>query len=238
MLQDAHFKIIKDKKLRSLYQNVYTHLSYIDHLHTKDDLLAYQKLFKAYKNGYTSNNEMFKNLLKSQLAFPYIHIDWIGVFIDARLDYIQTKTLKRLDNLLKYAELTSKFGFLYLITDQQAKHHLSIINNLSKIDVLSYILLNDDTLKSKNLLHYPKQLIEDFGIEYSVDDQYMKNEKYISLWEFIHFKVKAFITSVEPMIHQFNSDQLLLINLYLKLVNENLKTKRVALIKHYEKIAS
>lgn len=236
MLQVTNFKIIKDKKLRALYQNVYTHLSYVDTLHSKDELLAHKQLFKAYKNGYTSNNKMFKNLLKSQLEFPYIHIDWIGVFIDARLDYAQTKTLKRLDDLLKYAELTSRFGFLCLITDQHAKHHITIINNLSKIDVLAYILLNDDTLKSKHQLHYPKQLIEDFGIEISVDNQYMKNEKYMSLWEFIHFKVQTFIKDVEPMLNQFKKEEILLISFYLNLIKDELKIKRDDLISHFKKL--
>lgn len=235
MLKDKDFKVIKDKKLRTLYQNIYLHLNYIENLESKDDLLHYESLFKAYKNGYTSNQKSFKSLQKVHKLFPFIHLDWLGVFIKSKLDYIENNRIKRLDDLLHYAETQSTFGFLLLICDKLAKNHLHIITTLSKIDKLSYILLYDDALKEKSLIHYPIQLIQDFGIEVDMHSKYLKNTQYIGLWEYLLFKINEMITYVEPQLIQFDISEYHLIVLYLDKIKVSLKNKRDNLIGYLER---
>lgn len=236
MLQDNDLKMVKDKKLRALYQIIYIHLKHIEDLASKDELLEYQSLFKAYKNGYTSNNKTFKSLLKSHINFSYIYIDWLNVFIESKIYYLEIPKLKHLDDLFKFAELQSKIGFMFLITDKLAKHHLSIINNISKIDVISFLLLHDSGLKENTLIYYPLQLVEDFGIELSMDGSYMKNEKYVALWEYLHFKIQGFIKEIEPLLIQFQDHEVLIINDFIKTIQFQLITKRNTLIKHLKSL--
>lgn len=235
MLQVSDFKSIKDKKTRFLYQIIYYHLKYIESLNDKESLLAYESLYHAYKNGYTSNQKSFKDLLKVQQHFPYIHLDWLGVFIKSKLDYIEDKRIKRLDDLLYYAEVQSTFGFLLLICDKLARNHLNMITILSKMDKLSYILLHDDDLKEQELIHYPTQLLEDFGVEVDMNLKYLKNKQYMGLWEYLLFKINEMITLIEPQLIQFDTTEYDLIVLYIHKIKILLKNKRDGLIKYLER---
>jgi len=226
MLQDKDLKLIKDKKIRNLYQTIYSHLKHIEQLQTVDEIKAHETLFKAYKNGYTSDHKMFKALLKEHLANPYIYIDWFQVFITSKIDYLNRPKLKQLDDLLKYCELQSSFGYLFLITDTLAKHHVSFINLISRIDILSYILIHDLNLDKNNLPYYPQNLILDFGIEYAMDGSLMKNEKYIALWEYIHFKIQGFIKELDTTLIQFQAHEVTLITFYIENIDSKLKQKR------------
>lgn len=235
MLQVSDFKSIKDKKTSILYQIVYEHLKHIESLNDKEGLIAYQNLFNAYVNGYTSNQKSFKNLLKVHKIFPYMHLDWLGVFIKSKLNYLENKRMKRLDDLLLYAEVQSTFGFLLLICDKLAKNHLHIITTLSKIDMLSYILLHDDILKEKELIHYPIQLIEDFGVEVDMHSKYLKNEQYMGLWEYLLFKINEMITIVEPQLIQFDTSEHDLTIFYIQKIKVLLKNKRDDFIHHLKR---
>lgn len=230
MLQDKDFKLIKDKKIRNLYQTIYSHLKHIDQLQTVDELKAHETLFKAYKNGYTSNHKMFKALLKEHLSNPYIYMDWFQVFITSKIDYLNRPKLKHLDELLKYCELQSTFGYLFLITDTLAKHHVGFINLISRIDILSYILIHDLDLDKTHLPYYPQNLIQDFGIEYAMDGRLMKNEKYIALWEYIHFKIRGFIKELDTALIQFQAHEVTLITFYIEHIGLKLKQKRTYLM--------
>jgi len=232
MLQTNDFKQIKNKHIRKLYQNVYYHLDQIASMTNKEDVVAYQNLFKAYKNGYTSNHKMFKKLLKSNIKFPHIYIDWFFVYIDKKLQYLNKPELKRLDDLYVYAQLQSKLGFLMLITHQNAKLNLDMINTLSVIDIYTDILLNDDTYLLENKIHYPTGLIEDFGVEKNLDGHYLKNEQYVGLWEYLLFKVQSDMKLIMPQHMLFQPYEAQIIDTVLKRAKEGLKLKRQALIDH------
>ena len=91
-----------------------------------------------------------------------------------------------------------------------------MINGLAIIDVFSNLLLTDNDLKNKTKkLQYPSQLIEDFGVELSMDNLYMKNDKYIALWEYIHFKVQTEISDLKPKLITFKSHEFEFITYYI-----------------------
>jgi len=230
MLQLTDFKVIKNKKVKTLYQNVWTHLDYIRSLKSESDLLSYQEMFKAYKNGYASN-KMFKNLMTSHIEFPYIYVDWLNVYINARLTYMNQPQFKRIDDLLKFAELHSALGFLFLVTDKLAKHHLPMINLLSKIDIISFILLNDHELLKNQTPHYPKQLLEDFDVSTSLEGVYMINEGYLALWRYLSFKVDGWIKEYKPYLIQFQDEEVQLISIFIERVSNMLKNKQQKLYK-------
>ncbi len=230
MLQLTDFKAIKNKQIKTLYQNVWTHLDYIRSLHSESDLLTYQEMFKAYKNGYASN-KMFKALMKSQIDYTYIYVDWFSVYINAKLTYLNKTEFKRIDDLLKFAELQSTTGFLFLITDKLAKHHIQMINLLSKIDIVSYILLNDHELLKKQIPHYPKQLLEDFDVSTSLEGVYMINEGYLALWRYLSFKVDGWIVALKPYLIQFQDEEVQLMSLFIKRVQNMLDNKQKHLFK-------
>ena len=232
MLKDHDFKFIKDKKLRILYQTVWAHLDYIDNLSSITELDNYHTLFKAYKNGYTSNHKMFKSLLKTHMLYPDIFLDWLPVYIESKSSYLEKKHIKDLDDLYNFSKLTSKFGLLLLITDKLAKQHLNFINTISKVDVIGKLLGNDKELMSLQKTYFPTRLIEDFGIEQSLDDIFMKNEKYIALWEYLHFKVQGFMKEIEIMLIQFNDIEVHLITTYIERIKTDLKIRRDILIKY------
>lgn len=230
MLQLTDFKALKNKQVKTLYQNVWTHLDYIRSLKSESELLSYQEMFKAYKNGYTSN-KLFKQLMKSHIAFPYIYIDWLNVYINAKLTYLKQPHFKRMDDLLKFAELQSVVGFLFLITDKLAKHHLQIINLLSKIDILTNFLLNDHELLKNKIPHYPIQLLEDFDVSTSLEGTYMINDGYLAIWRYLAFKVDGWIKEFNPYLIQFQDAEVEIISIFIKRVQKMLKNKQHKLYK-------
>lgn len=230
MLQLTDFKVIKNKQTKTLYQNVWTNLDYIRSLNSESDLLNYQNMFKAYKNGYASN-KIFKALMKSHIDFSYIYIDWLNVYAHSKLSYLKQTQFKRMDDLLNFSELQSVTGFLFLITDKLAKHHIQMINLLSRIDIVSYILLNDHELLKNQTPHYPKQLLEDFDVSTSLEGFYMINEGYLALWRYLSFKVDGWIKEFKPYLIQFQDEEVQLISTFIKRVQDMLKNKQKILYK-------
>ncbi|WP_025725432.1 hypothetical protein [Acholeplasma granularum] len=230
MHQIEEFNIIKDKNLKNLYQIVYQHLKYIDDAPNIEALHTYKKYLLAYHNGYTSDQKLFKKLQKYHLLFKEINISWLGVFLDYKINYFDQFSLKSYDNLITYAKLQSKFSFLFLITDKLAKNHLNIISSLGIIDILSDILLNDEKLNSQSKINYPEQLLFDFNVEISLNKSFLKNDKYIGLWEYIHFKVRTEINLIKPLIITFLPHEIELIKLYINDIISRLNERRNFLI--------
>lgn len=235
MIQIDDLKVIKDKKIKILYETIAAHLNYVFNLESLDELNNYIKRVLAYQNGYTEKDKLFTNLRKVHLEHPNLVIDWLTEYAKFKISYIKQPKIKRFDDLLLYAMSQSPYAFLMLITDNLAQRHLEIIYDIGKIDMLSFILKNDDALKQHQKIHYPVQLIEDYGLDISFQNTYMKNESYAALWEMIHFKIQGYIKSVSLSLNQFKVDEILFLEHFIDTRKAFLIEKRNYLINHLKK---
>ncbi len=229
MIQTSIFKPIKDKQTRFLYESIAHQLNYIETLSTVDALDGYIKRVLAYLNGFTEKNKLFKDLRKTHQIHPNLYIRWLIEFAKFKIHYTQYPNIKRLDDLMLFAERQSTFSYLLLITDKNASDHIKIIGDLAKVDILSHVLLNADTLKKNNQIHFPTQLIEDYHLEESLDGSYMINERYIALWEMIAYKIKVLSEGISLAYGLFNESEAYLIEAFTKTrfkeLNSHLKKK-------------
>lgn len=222
MIQTTIFKPIKDKQTRFLYESVANQLNHIETLSTIDALDVYIKSVLAYLNGFTEKNKLFKDLRKTHQIHPNLYMRWLIEFAKFKQHYIEFPKIKRLDDLMLYAEHQSTFSYLLLITDEMASNHLVVINNLARIDVLSNILLSINSLKKNGRIHLPIQLIEDYHLEESLDGTYMINERFIALWELIAYKLKLLIKDVNLYLNDFDQVKQNFIMLHLKSISDSL----------------
>lgn len=228
MIQIQQFKTIKDKHTKFLYETISNQLNHIESLHSIEQLNNYIKRVLAYLNGFTEKDKLFKNLRIAHNHFPYLYIQWFIEYAKFKIHYMDYPTIKRLDDLLIYTEKQSTFSYLFLITDEHAQKHLHIINDLARIDVLSSVLLNVDFLKKNNQIHFPRQLVEDYHLEETLDGKYLINDRYIALWEMIAHWIKVFKERVRLSFGYFNTTEQAVIDTFIQ-------TQFQALIRHIKK---
>lgn len=235
MIQIEDFKVVKDKKIRFLYETISEHLNYVFNTDDMELLNSYIKRVLAYLNGYTEKDKLFSHLRKTNFDHPYLFLQWLIEYAKFKIEYIKQPKIKRFDDLLLYSNNQSPYGFLFLITDNLAARHINIISNIAKIDILTYILKHDNALKLSGKIHYPLQLIEDYGLDYSFENTYMKNEAYTALFEMIHFKIEGYIKTLTASLDYFKDHESLVIKNFINVRKDYLQSQRKSLIDHLNK---
>lgn len=230
-----NFKTIlqtKDKKEIELYSVIFFHLNYIKELNSIDTLNDYIKRMYGFINGYTEKVKLFKKLRTVFLNYPDIYIDWLIEYAKQKIKYLQTPKLKTLDDLLSYAQKQSVFGYLILIIDKHAREHLSTIALFSQMDVISEMLLNANQLKINNFVGLPLQMIEDYHLELTLDGNYLINDRLITLWQLLLYKVKQFAEQVQLSSNTFDIVLQRLIEFIIKSRLNDLKKIAKELVKN------
>lgn len=226
MLINEFIKPIKDKKLRALYQILIEHLTSIQMINDLDVLKQTQNDVLAFLNGYTNDQKSYKLLRKSYKEYPSIHIKLLYTFLQYKSYYLNNLEIRSLDNYYKYAHEQSILGFTLYILNVLPKEHYESIMTLSRIDVLSDLLLNADFYQQKGFIHFPKQFIDDYGISMDLNGYFLKNAAYIQMYEYLFYKIRQDIEKLNIFLELIYPDLKEIISNYLKEITLSLTKLR------------
>src|SRR5690606_18545639 len=157
----SYLKALEDKNLRFLYETISKHLHNLESLVDTIQIDLYQTDLKAYLNGHTKKDSLFKDLRKAEgLSYP-IHTSILLEYARFKKFYLTKNTLKTLDDLYQYCSNTSTIGYLLLICGEDFLKPLDLISDVALIDGLTNILTNFQSLHKKGEINFPLMLIND-----------------------------------------------------------------------------
>ena len=218
----SYLKPLNDKNLRFLYETISKHLHNLESLVDTKQIEGYQTDLKAYLNGYTKKDSLFKDLRKIDDASYPIHLSILLEYAKFKNQYIQNNQLKSLEDLYAYCKHTSTLSFLLLICGEDFLKPLELINEVALIDVLTNILTNFQTLKKSGQINFPLMLINDYDIDTTLDGNYLLNAKFIAMWDMLAYKVFMLIQNISSKLHLFEDNHQIILKEFLKDIKQTL----------------
>lgn len=215
MLKKTLLTVIKDKKKRLFYESILNMLFFIQETHTQSDLNLIQKELLAFKNGYTNKLKIYKNLRKAQAIKKDLNIDLFILFSKQRQFYLENTSLKRFDDLIRYAYEQSLIGFFFLISINSPDKSIQFFQELSSCDILSNICLEDKDKLYPIIVSIPNQMLEDYAVEYSIEGKIMVNENYLYLLDYLYKKIKIHANYLTLNLSQYDENISIILNSYI-----------------------
>jgi len=227
----SYLKPLLDKNLRFLYETISKHLHNLESLVDTKQIDSYQTDLKAYLNGYTKKDSLFKDLRKAE-SFSYpIHTPILLEYAKFKNQYIINNKLKTLDDLYYYCKHTSTLSFLLLICGEDFLKPLELINDVAQVDVLTDILTNFQVLQKKGDINFPLALINDYDIDFTLEGNYLLNAKFIAMWDMLAYKVFMLIQNLSSKLHLFEDTHQLILKEFLKDIKQTLMNFEKTVIK-------